>query len=58
MKERHPQVPWEKVEKTRHILVHNYFDVNWDIVWEIREIHLPALKSQVMDVMESEGIEK
>ena len=28
LKQRHPQVPWDKVEKTRHILVHDYFDVN------------------------------
>lgn len=57
LKARHPQVPWVKIEKTRHILVHDYFDVNWDIVWRIVERHLPVLKPQVIDVMKSEGFE-
>ncbi|TLD72406.1 DUF86 domain-containing protein [Phragmitibacter flavus] len=55
LKDRHPQVPWNKVEKTRHILVHDYFDVNWDIVWRIMEQHLPSLKHEVQKVMKFEG---
>lgn len=51
IKQRHPQVPWDKVEKTRHILVHDYFDVNWDIVWNILEQHLPTLKAQIEEVI-------
>jgi uncharacterized protein with HEPN domain len=55
LKERYPEVPWAKVEKTRHILVHDYFDVNWDIVWRIVTIHLPVLKPQLSAVVEAEG---
>lgn len=55
LKARHPQVPWIKVEKTRHILVHDYFDVNWDIVWRIVTEHLPVLKTQVEEVLVIEG---
>lgn len=55
LKSRHPQVPWLKVEKTRHILVHDYFDVNWDIVWRIATEHLSALKPQIVSVIEGEG---
>ena len=56
LKRRHPQVPWDKVEKTRHILVHDYFDVNWDIVWRIATTHLVELKPQIESVIESEGV--
>lgn len=55
LKARHPQVPWEQVEKTRHILVHDYFDVNWDIVWRIATEHLAALKTQIETVLEAES---
>jgi uncharacterized protein with HEPN domain len=55
MKAAHPEVPWTKVEKTRHILVHDYFDVNWDIVWKIVTEHLGSLRSQVEAVMRAEG---
>ena len=55
LKRRHPNVPWNKVAKTRHILVHDYFDVNWDIVWRIATVHLAELKPQIELVMASEG---
>lgn len=55
LQQRHPQVPWAKVEKTRHILVHDYFDVNWDIVWRIATTHLVELKPQIESVIASEG---
>jgi uncharacterized protein with HEPN domain len=54
LKSRHPQIPWHKIERTRHVLVHDYFDVNWDIVWLIREQHLPPLKSQIDEVIATE----
>jgi uncharacterized protein with HEPN domain len=54
LKSRHAQVPWHKIEKARHILVHDYFDVNWDIVWSIREHHLPSLKSLIDEVIAAE----
>lgn len=56
LKSRYPEVPWSKVEKTRHILVHDYFDVNWDILWRIVTEHLMDLKPQIERVMEAEGI--
>lgn len=58
LKSRYPEVPWSKVEKTRHILVHDYFDVNWDILWRIVTEHLMDLKPQIEHVMEAEGIER
>jgi uncharacterized protein with HEPN domain len=29
LKQRHPQVPWRQIEGMRHIMVHDYFKVNW-----------------------------
>ncbi len=58
LKSRHPEVPWNKIEKTRHILVHDYFDVNWDILWSIVTDHLMDLKSQIERVLQAEGIQR
>jgi uncharacterized protein with HEPN domain len=39
----HPEVPWPRIMATRHILAHDYGDVNHDIVWSIATVHVPEL---------------
>lgn len=46
-KEDHPQTPWRMIEKMRHILVHDYFAVDLDIMWLVINDDLPTLKEQV-----------
>jgi uncharacterized protein with HEPN domain len=33
LKAAHPQVPWKQIEGMRHIMVHDYFRVDWDVVY-------------------------
>lgn len=32
LKDSHPEIPWKKIEGMRHVLVHDYFKVNWQRV--------------------------
>ena len=52
---RYPQVPWQQVARTRHVLVHDFYNVESDIVWDILTIHLPALIPQVKRVLDDQG---
>ena len=38
-----PDVPWPEIVAMRNRLVHAYFDVNLDVVWETVRKDLPAL---------------
>lgn len=38
-----PSVPWPDRIAMRHRLIHAYFDVNLDIVWDTVEVDLPPL---------------
>ncbi|MDE0111002.1 MAG: DUF86 domain-containing protein [Albidovulum sp.] len=38
-----PRVPWEKIVGMRNRLVHAYFDINLDIVWNTAQEDLPEL---------------
>jgi uncharacterized protein with HEPN domain len=43
----HPEIPWRKVMGTRHVLAHDYDEVNNDIVWRIATVYVPALLEQL-----------
>jgi uncharacterized protein with HEPN domain len=34
-RDRYPQIPWRQIAGTRDRLIHGYFDVDLDIIWEI-----------------------
>ena len=42
--ENNPQVPWKGIVGTRNIIVHGYFDINADMLWDIITDDLPKLK--------------
>ena len=50
-KEQHPDTPWRMIEKMRHILVHDYYQVNKDILWLVISDDLPLLKQQVEEYL-------
>ena len=43
----HPQTPWTVIEKMRHILVHDYFRINFDVLWDVINTDIPQLKTQI-----------
>lgn len=46
-----PEIPWNQIVGMRHILVHQYFGIDLNEIWNVIEKHLPALKSAVNDLI-------
>jgi uncharacterized protein with HEPN domain len=44
-RESHPMIPWREVIGMRHRLVHDYFHIDIDRVWEVIDGDLPKLIS-------------
>ena len=44
---KHRNIPWKEMAGTRDRLIHGYFGVNIDIIWEIATIDIPKLKSEI-----------
>lgn len=40
---RHPDIPWRQAVAMRHKIVHDYFQIDEDIVWEVATTDLPPL---------------
>ncbi len=45
--EAHPELPWPKIVGMRNRLVHGYFDVNLERVWETVQQDVPRLIRQL-----------
>ncbi|HZL36033.1 MAG TPA: HepT-like ribonuclease domain-containing protein [Tepidisphaeraceae bacterium] len=43
----HPQLPWARIAAMRHVLVHDYFRVDLNQVWNVATVHVPVLKPQI-----------
>ncbi len=48
----HPEVPWSLMRGMRNKIIHEYFDVAWDVVWNTVQGDLPALRQQIAELME------
>ncbi|MDI6786614.1 MAG: DUF86 domain-containing protein [bacterium] len=46
-KEKYPNIPWKDIAGTRDKLIHDYFGVNIDIVWDIVKNEIPSLFTQL-----------
>lgn len=42
-----PEIEWEAIEGMRHVLVHGYYTIRPEQVWQVVEKDIPNLKPQI-----------
>ena len=47
LKQSCPQIAWHKIVGMRNILVHGYFGIDIDVVWQVVQDDLPELEQQL-----------
>lgn len=47
----HPDVPWRPIVAQRHILVHDYGEIQDEKIWRVATVHLPVLIAVITELM-------
>ena len=51
LKENYPSIPWEEMYRLRNRISHEYFGVDYEIIWDIATRHLPKNYEDVQTVL-------
>ncbi len=50
-REKHSNIPWKQMAGMRDILIHEYFDVDLSLAWQVVKKELPALKKKLTKIV-------
>ena len=57
IRNKYQQVPWKSMAGMRDRLTHGYFDVNYEIVWNIVKNELTILYNQIIEILAKEKLD-
>ncbi len=50
IRDKNPQVPWKAIAGMRDMLVHEYWGIDINVVWETIQESLPILKIEILKI--------
>lgn len=54
IKVKHPDIPWDEMYLLRNKVSHEYFGVDYEIIWDVAFNYLPGNKTQIDKILEGE----
>jgi uncharacterized protein with HEPN domain len=55
IKLKYPEVPWAEMYLLRNKVIHEYFGIDYEIIWDVAINHLPENKSQIEEIKKVES---
>jgi len=57
LRARYVAIPWSDIIDMRNVLVHQYFGIDLDLVWQVVSTDVPDLKRRVTAILDETGHE-
>lgn len=57
VRKRHPKVLWKQMAGMRDKLIHEYFGVNYEVLWKTAQDDIPPMEQLIAKVLEEEARE-
>jgi uncharacterized protein with HEPN domain len=55
LKEHYPDIEWRAVAGMRDRVIHHYFGVDYEIIWDVAVNKIPILRGQIMEILRRES---
>jgi len=52
LRQQHPEVPWKQIGAFRNFVIHVYWDIKLERIWQIVENDLPPLKPEIEAILQ------
>ena len=49
----HPQIKWSAITRMRDRLIHAYFGVDFELVWDVVRHRVPELRAQIAAILDA-----
>jgi len=54
LQKKYPEIPWKKMNGLRNLIAHEYFGIDYEMIWEIAKNNLPQNKSDLISIIEND----
>jgi uncharacterized protein with HEPN domain len=51
-----PEIPWQAIKNFRNLLVHEYLEIDMQIVWDLVHKDLPVLRQAISRALENKNV--
>jgi uncharacterized protein with HEPN domain len=47
----HPHIPWREMSDIRNRIIHHYFGIDYDIVWDTLKMDIPVIQEYISQLI-------
>ncbi len=55
VQEKYPEIPWKKMYGLRNLIAHEYFGIDYEMIWEIAKKNLPQNRIDLQKIIKKEN---